>query len=531
MRIAHVKNGRVVLTALAVSLALAGCVSNATRNYGKELSNTVTQIRSGDVAGALDVLEKNNPAEKGKDGEEARRDILYYFEKGTLFRLGNDIEQSRAAWLQADEIVREWEDTVKTDPSKVIGDIASVVVNDKLRRYDGQDYEKVFLNANLALDQVLLDDVAGARIELKKTVERETTIKDFRDKEYAKVTEQGRGEQAAPTFSLKDLAGRGYPADELEDKEVLALKNGYQNAFAHYLAGYFFEVKGEPSLSAPGYRNALDLAPDSKLVQKKIDNKTGKVKPYVKPGPGQADVLFVVESGFAPAWQSVQIDLPVPINEKLVVLTMAFPRVVAKSQTYVPSYLTVSGKTLPVETLVNVDALARRQLKDQLPSIIGRAVVRGILKGAAQYAAQEKAGKLGGLAVGALAVATERADTRAWRTLPARVSIARAILPVGQQRIEIKSEYGTYTGTINVDSKMSIVPIRLVNGYAYIGQKEAQGNFSAAQLPAEEDPAEVFKPDVAPIVLPATEDEGKAKAKENKPAGGLLPGKLPKKLF
>jgi len=528
MRIAHAKDGRVVLTALAVSLALAGCVSNATRNYDKELSSTIAQVRSGDVVGALDVLEKNNPAEKGKDGEDARRDILYYFEKGELLKLGNDIEQSRATWLQADEIVREWEDAVKTDPSKVIGDIASVVVNDKLRRYDGQDYEKVFLNANLALDQVLLDDIAGARIELKKTVERETTIKDFRDKEYAKIEEQGR-ERAAPTFSLKDLADRGYPVDELEDKEVLALKNGYQNAFAHYLAGYFFEVKGEPSMSAPGYRNALNLAPASRLVQEKIDKKTGKAKPYMKPGPDRADVLFVVESGFAPAWQSVQIDLPVPINKKLVVLTMAFPRVVARSQTHVPSYLTVSGKTLPVETLVNVDALARRQLKDQLPGIIGRAVVRGVIKGAAQYAAQEKAGKLGGLAAGALTVATERADTRAWRTLPAKVSIARAILPVGEQTVEIKSEYGTYIGTINVDSKMSIVPIRLVNGYAYIGQKEARGNFSAAQLPAEEDPAEVFKPNVAPIVLPATGDEGGAK--EDKPAGGLLPGKLPKKLF
>jgi hypothetical protein len=283
---------------------------------------------------------------------------------------------------------------------------------------------------------------------------------------------------------LDDLAKEGYPVGDLEAPEVLSLKNGYQNAFAHYLAGYFFEVKGEKSLAEPGYKNALELRPDSKLIKEKV-GKVGRTKP----GPNEADVLFVIESGFAPSWKSHTVPLPLPINKEVVVVPLSFPTVVPDSRVYVPSFLSVGGKTLPVETLVNVDALARRQLKDQLPGIIARTAIRGILKGALQYQASKKGGALAGALAAVGTTATEQADERSWRTLPARVSIARAVLPVGEQRIAFDSGYGTYSGTVTVDGKMAVIPIRLVNGYAYIGQRNATGTFNAAPQPVEEEPA------------------------------------------
>lgn len=60
-----------------------------------------------------------------------------------------DYEGSRDSWLMADEIVRTWEDDYRTNPTKQLGDIGAFLVSDRVRRYDGQDYEKVFLSANL----------------------------------------------------------------------------------------------------------------------------------------------------------------------------------------------------------------------------------------------------------------------------------------------------------------------------------------------------------------------------------------------
>jgi hypothetical protein len=462
---------RALLPLLAASALLAGCAGNPLRSYDKELGETLSYVRSGNVNGALALLEKNNPPSsskkkdsEGKDDAASGRDILYYFEKGQLLRLNNEYAQSRDAWLQADEIVKTWEDEFRTDPAKVFGDIGSYLINDRVRRYDGQDYEKVFLSANLALDHVLLGNTGNARIEIQKTFERETLIKNFREQEYDKISDDEK--KQGLSFSVNDLAKNGYPLDQLESPEVLALKNGYQNAFAHYLAGYFFEVKGEYSLAAPGYRNALALRPDSKLIQSKVD-KVGKVKP----GPKQADVLFVIESGVAPAWKSVNISLPIPINKEIVVTSVSFPRIVPDKWVFVPASLSVGGSTLPVETIVNVDALAHRQLKDQLPGIVKRTAIRAVLKTLAQYETSKKAGKFAGLLASGASVISEQADERSWRSLPSRVSIARAILPVGELPLEFTTDVGTYRGTVNIDEKLTIIPIRLVDGAVYVGQK------------------------------------------------------------
>ncbi|MDR2092440.1 MAG: hypothetical protein LBP58_03860 [Azoarcus sp.] len=495
---------RALLPVLALSVFLAGCAGSPLRSYNKELSDTISMVNAGDVKGALAQLEANNDSifsKKEAEGEKEKtqadsifgKDILYYFEKGELLRLDNEYERSRDAWLEADGIVRIWEDEYRVNPAKVLGDVATYLVSDRVSRYDGNDYEKVFLSTKLMLDHVMLGNNDDARIEMKKTFEREKLIESFREQEYERIREET--EKQSLGFSVDDLAKNGYPIDKLDSPDARALKNGYQNAFAHYLSGYFFELKGEYSLAAPGYRNALELRPDSKLIRQKANGKLGS-----KPAPGKADVLFVVESGFAPALRSITIPLPIPINKEVVVTPLSFPVITADTRTYVPPSLTVGGQSLPVETLVNVDALARRQLKDRLPGIIGRTAVRAVIKSALQYQAKKKGGVLGGLVATVATVGTEQADERSWRTLPSKLSIARAILPVGEQNIEFRTRNGIYRGKIKIEDTMTIVPIRLSGNFVYVGQRDVQGTLEAApdleeEVEEEEEPVAAKQPE------------------------------------
>ncbi|GHU11121.1 hypothetical protein AGMMS50225_15960 [Betaproteobacteria bacterium] len=499
-----------VLVALAATILLAGCAGNPLRSYDKEMQGTLQRLNSGEVDAALSNLESNNAsifsssgdAPKDQDGEPTEqtqldsvlgKDILYYFEKGELLKLKNDYAGSRDAWLVADEIVRVWEDEYRTNPTKVIGEVGAYLVSDRVRRYDGQDYEKVFLSTKLALDHILLGRFDLARIEMKKTFEREKLIESFRDREYDKIKEEG-GKQGVET-TAEELGDQGYPLDELDGPEVRALKNGFQNAFAHYLSGYFFELTGEYSLAAPGYRNALALQPKSKLIQAKV-NRVGQQKP----GRNEADVLFVVESGFAPEWKSITVAAPVPINRKLVATPISFPIVYSSAEVAVPRMLTAGKKTLPVETLVDVDAMARRLLKDQLPGIITRTVVRAVIKSTVQYQARKRGGVIGEVVAGIATIATEQADERAWRTLPAKLSVARAILPRGEVPISFDTGNGIWHGTITVNDRMTIVPIRVLGGQVYLGSpgsadieeiREATGAAEPAERPA---PARKKKP-------------------------------------
>jgi hypothetical protein len=295
--------------------------------------------------------------------------------------------------------------------------------------------------------------------------------------------------------------------DRLDNPEVNTLKNGYQNAFAHYLAGYYFEMMGEPSLSAPGYKNALELRPDSALAKEKASGKSRS-----KPGANEADVLFVIESGQAPAWKSLTIPVPLPIEKELIVVPLSFPLVISTTS-YTPQAIRVGGRSLPVETLVNVDAMAKRQLKDQLPGIIGRTAIRGIIKGAAQYAAQKKGGKLLGALTAVGLTATETADERAWRTLPSRVSIARAVLPKGENVVEFRTAASAWRGTVVVgDGKVNIVPIRLIGNIVYVGQQDVKGQYIALSA------SEVFQ-EGAEEELPVIKNTEEAPASDSKKSG------------
>ena len=453
------------LTTTSLTLAvllLAGCAANPLRQYDSELQETVKLVKQGSVKQAVAHLEQNNePGVITKD-----KDILYYLEKGELLTLDNDHPGAKDAWLKADEVVREWEDSFKTDPGKLFGDIGSYLINDKTRRYEGQDYEKVMLSTNLTLSHIMQGNYDHARVEMKKTYEREKLIESFREQEYDKLQDEGKKQEI--TASVKDM--KGYPMAELDAPEVTDLKNGFQNAFAHYLAGYFFEVTGEPSLAEPGYRNALQLAPKSKIVQAGL-REVGRRKPGAK----ESDVLFVIESGFAPSWKSITIPIPIPREKgRLVVTPLSFPLLKAESPGFVPPTLKVAGKQLPVETLSNIDFMARRMLKDQMPGILLRTVIRAVVKSVAQEQAN-KGGVVLGLAANIASAVSEQADDRSWRTLPERISIARATLPQGTQSIEFQTGSGSFKKEVEISQRFTIIPVRLTGGAVYVGQPNTPG--------------------------------------------------------
>lgn len=479
----------VPLLSAALIVVLSGCSGSPLRSYDAELKETIVQVKAGAVTQALEGLERNNAsmfASNDKDGkavaDDNGKDILYFFEKGELLNLQSKYREGRNTWLKADEIVRTWEDEYRTNPTKLFGDISSYLVSDRVRRYDGQDYEKVALSTRLTLNHIMLGDFDNARVEMKKTFEREKLIESFREKEYDKLKEEGEKNQLKA--DTKQLSDKGYPLAELDTPEVRHLKNGFQNAFAHYLAGYFFDVTGEYSLAEPGYRNALALQPDSKLASEGL-SKTGKRRA----GPAESDVLFVVESGFAPSWKSVTIPLPIPVNKRLVVTPLSFPLVKAENKGFVPASLQAAGKTLPVETLVNNDTMARRLLKDQLPGIMLRTTVRAIAKSVAQDLAAKKGGTAAGVLVAVASVATEQADERSWRTLPERISVARAILPYGKQMLEFQTGKGIYRTEINIGNRFTVVPIRLTGGAVMVGEQ----NIISAMPVEQERPAKKGK--------------------------------------
>lgn len=459
-------------------LALAGAVSlltgcaGAMRNYDAELKQTVNQVNTGNIKAALAELEKNNEGmaaglglklggDKNANPDEDK-DLLYFFEKGELLRLDNQYPESAKAWLSADRKVKEWEEIAKNSPEKLLGDVGSVIINDKTRRYDGQDYEKVMLSTRLAMDHISMGKWDDARTEIKKTHEREAVIAELRAKEVQQATEEAKTRNVQTQY--KDL--KGYPVESLDDPEVTALKNGYQSAFSHYLAGFVYEALGEPGLAAPGYRKAIELRPDVKFLEAGLAGLDKRVRSGKR---GQTDVLFVVETGSAPARQSVSVPIPIPFSAGagIGVIPTSFP-IIKSEPAFLPSSIEVDGKSkLSLASVTNIDAMARRALKDEMPGIIVRTTVRAIAKAVAQKQANDHGGAIAGLLVTIASVVTESADERVWRTLPSHIMVGRGTLPSGKHTMKLATPSGERQIDFEVQGKYAVVPVRLMSSYVY----------------------------------------------------------------
>jgi len=473
--------GKTIGSSACLAALVAGC---ATQGYDRKATTTVDAMKSGNAELALQALEQQNP---DKD-----KDLLYFMEKGELLRMKGSYESSKESWLAADEKVRGWEDQVKTDPSKLLGDVGSLLLNDTTRRYDGRDYEKGFINVRLALDHLAIGDWDSARTEIKKMHEREAIISDFRSKELdaAKSSAESKG---LKTTSFKEL--NGYPVETLEDPAVRALKNSYESAFANYLAGFVYEGLGEPSLAAAGYRKAIEMRPGQALLEDGLKGLDGRVRAR---SPKLVDTLIVIESGSAPAISSMTLPIILPIPGRsglsLIATPISWPVIRAADNSVVPASITVDEKPLPVSLLTSVDQMARRALSDEMPGIIARSSIRAITKGVAQKAIDDNAGSMG--AFGSLlsiaakvgTVVSEVADERTWRTLPGFFSVARVKLSPGMHKILLPTATGPQLREVGVSGAYALVTLRTSGPSLYLAQTPYNAEQAAQAMAAPDKP-------------------------------------------
>ena len=474
-----------LLWVLTFSAALTGCASM--QSHDKLASDVQSAGRTGGIPAALAQLEASAKSEDDKTA------LLYNLERGELLRMDRRYEDSTNAFLLADIKVKEWEETAKTDPSKLMGTVGAALISERLKNYEGQDYVKVWLTTRLAMNRVALGDFENARVDIKRTHEREAIIAEFRSKETLAAEEEAKSKGAAA--GGKEL--NGYPVETLNDPEVLALKNGYQNALSHYLAGFMYEVLGESGLAAPGYRKAIELKPETGVLEEGLRGLDNRTSFTWKRRQRMTDVLFVVEAGDAPARKPKAFTIPVPTGRGMVTASISYP-VIEPSTDPLLTTLSAAGTDLKLEKVVDVNVMARRALKDEMPGMVLRGVTRAIAKGVMQNELQKGGGLVGGLIGAVASAATEVADDRMWRMLPGRVYIARGYLPPGEHVVTVNGR--ALPDSVKIDGQYALVPLRLYENTVLMGDVASLGKLA----PVGSVPVEAAAPAAKPAARTAT---------------------------
>ncbi len=482
---------------LAVCL-LVGC---ATQTQQIKMNESKEQFKNGDLQNTTAAIQ----------GAFKDKNTLYYMELGEVQRLQGptQIPNSTQNLLAADQLVSRWEVTTSDKLRRSFSGASGYVLSEGFSsEYDPKPYEVSLLSQTIALNHISQGRWNDAMVEAKKMAQREKVIEELIQSRVASVSKVEREQQNNPNTqgaSSRIESISGYPINLLDDEETRSLKNSYQNPAAYYLSGFIHESQGEASLAAPGYRLAIELRPQVNFFKTSIAKLDSNIANQGK--KAFADTLIIIDTGYMPKIIPYQISQSFNLGGNPKLVTLTFPVIEKSTERFRPTMVQLGDKVANPELVANIDAMARKNLRDEMPAYVLRASSRALVSLAAQYAADRAAqqaankrsqnnqnnqsngsaaliGAIAGMITGYSLQAINVTDVRHWSTLPAQTYMARMGLPIGPTVLKYTLPSGvTVSQTVNLVGGYNVVYIRMFRNRATV----LTSNDPAA-LPPPKDP-------------------------------------------
>lgn len=454
----------------SILVIISACANNPLSSYTSNMEKPLNAISSGNINQVESALDTNH-------------NILYYLEHGTVLRISDHYDQSNTEFTAAQAYIDAWVASYHNGTLGQTSDtLQASMVNDRVVDYSAKDYEKVMLPTYKALNYIGLGNISSARIEITRMYNIEDIIQNYREEQYTKEQEdinsnsQNSRNQFASLDQVESVSRNQYNFNAINDPKVLALKNSYQNAFSHYLAGFVFEALKEPSLARPGYVKAGELNPDNQLINQSINN----IDKGIKPGNTMTDLLLVQEVGHAPQLKSVSFPIPFVTtqgqNTCTSAITISFPELVPDKQNYGRISLSVDGNQQSQQLFTDFNLMAARYLHDNLPNIFLRNTLRGAKDVALQQSACSGGGGIAGLITTIGTSILGQADERTWTMLPNQIYVTRMKVKRGKHTISVNTGVSSQNITVNLTDDYAVLSWRVIGSGIYFSPEQSMIN-------------------------------------------------------
>lgn len=425
---------RIVVSALIVAVAL-GCSNLATRRGF--YAPIEAELRSGNLASARRLLETAN--ENGKYAHKDR--FLYFVDAGLLAHYAGDYHVSNEKLSLAEQAAEE------LFTKSISRAATSLLLNDNVLEYSGEDYEILYTNLIMALNYAALEQFEGAFVEIRRA-----NLK-------LEQLEQKYGDAA---HSYRQ--GMAEDTNNVEIDFDLPKMRFHNDAFARYLSMHMYAATGK-------YDDARidhDYLVDAFRMQPHI---YGFPMPEVKYRSGSGAILSVVALvGPAPIKEAVSLrirtdkdldlvqilyddpsnmgaeygHLPVKVSEDYY-FKFALPKIVRRTSQVATVEVLIDGKPRGTLQLIeDVGAVAEQTFEAKKTLIYIRSVARAIVKGLAAHKLKKKAdtggfeGWLKKAAIDVGADLTENADLRSTQFLPGRILVGDFDVEPGSHDVVIR---------------------------------------------------------------------------------------------
>lgn len=468
-----------ITTIILLSLTLSACAgtsfSDLFSNYNKQMQGVKNAQQQGNFQQAVSLLPERSES-NGSYG-------LSLLEKARLEFLANNHTESQQDFALVYRQVQQTEQAAKIQLSRGIENVQAVVSNDNAIRYDIHYYEQSMLHCYQALNYLNQNDLSGALVEIR----RANLVQQRALQANQKALYESQEEMTRKGVSSESLASK-YPS---MSNAIGQVKNGFQNAYTFYLSGVLYEAAGQANDAYIDYKKALEIYPHNVTVQRdvwRLATKLGMSNDIqlfgnrfsseitqrahqninVQQGLTKSGQLVVlVEQGIIAGKQEVSIHLPIfTSHNDMRFYSLALPNYQNRLRQYSGLSLSYQGNTYQSQEIVRLQSLAAKQLQDEMPAIVTRQVVRLVAKEELRQQMSRKGGDVGNILAGLYNIASEKADTRSWSTLPDSIHILRLDLAPGQHEVDLRINGTNQTITVDInEDRQTLVKLTSIGSY------------------------------------------------------------------
>jgi hypothetical protein len=382
-------------------LVLAGCSTHADR---------LREVRAEFYAGSVETARIKLDGFIKQHGREAN-----------CFKMDRAVVELAAGRpREAEQILREVRNSLEHFEQKSLVESAgSMVTDDTVTAYSGEDYERILVRAFLALANLM----------------------------------NGGDDARAYSLQVTDLQERIIQAGQ--DESGQNLKLAYKRvALGAYLEGALREASPmDASDAARSYVKVCNWEPNFPFGRADVERAAHGH--HSRQGNGVLYVFALVGRGpYKEQKEETAATIAMLVGDRIVsytgkhtlpptLATIKVPKVVVSYNTTHGVQVWIDGQSAGgTATITDVGQLATQQNEAIYPQVLGRAVARRIAKKGVAYGVKEAAkisnNSLTNLAVDVAGVAweaSEKADCRCWGLLPHQIQVLRIEVPAGEHRI------------------------------------------------------------------------------------------------
>ena len=366
--------------------------------------------------------------------------LLWSLNGGSLAYHCGDYRKSIKFFDKAEAIFKKQE--LELDIKGVERSFLSILINNNINDYNGENYEKIMMNVYKGLDFMLLDDFDNARVEFNRALDRQRRASEYFQKEINEAylefnRSSARSEvMTLPTHSseIPDYYGDITPAIIYPD---------FINPFATYMSALFFYLDHDYAKAGELFKQTLRMLPNQRQVKQDLIL-TERNSPNK-----QHYVWLIYENGLGMIKTSFTYQFPAYFfTDKIVSAQISLPTIEKRTSSY-PYLLFNKQKTTEI---ADMDSIIQLEFNKKLPAIYTEAMLNMINNVGIQYLLEENLEEYGGKWLGFLyQTLTSGADIRQWRSLPKNFQIARIEIP--NQPINIYKPDGSILTTVSSLSK------------------------------------------------------------------------------